>query len=351
MASRLPTEPPRGMRDILPAEAELRDWAAGTILTVYRRHGFRRIETPALESLAAPDRRRWRGEREAHLQGAEARREARLGRGRRPGRSWPTWACVSTSPCRSPASTPTPAQAARPFRAIQIGPVWRAERPAEGPLPPVHPVRHRHPRRGVGDRRDRADPRHARGARRARARRPDGAHQRPPRPQRDARWCGFQPERHASVLITLDKLDKIGAGGVERRARGGRASRGADRGVHGPLMRRRRHLAERDGDARGSSATVDAGGGLPTPCRAIASVGAATGAGPHVFDPSLVRGMGYYTGTIFEIAHPLARAPLAGGGRYDGMIGRFLGQRRAGVRLLDRVRADRRHPQQGARAE
>ena len=52
MASRLPTEPPRGMRDILPAEAELRDWAASTILTVYRRHGFRRIETPALESLA-----------------------------------------------------------------------------------------------------------------------------------------------------------------------------------------------------------------------------------------------------------------------------------------------------------
>src|SRR5262245_2276109 len=51
MASRLPTEPPRGMRDILPAEAELRDFAAATILTVYRRHGFRRVETPARESL------------------------------------------------------------------------------------------------------------------------------------------------------------------------------------------------------------------------------------------------------------------------------------------------------------
>ena len=51
MASRLPSEPPRGMRDILPAEAELRDAAAGTILGVYRRYGFRRIETPAVESL------------------------------------------------------------------------------------------------------------------------------------------------------------------------------------------------------------------------------------------------------------------------------------------------------------
>src|SRR5690606_26219388 len=49
---------------------------------------------------------------------------------------------------------------------------------------------------------------------------------------------------------------------------------------------------------------------------------------PHVdlvFDPTLVRGMGYYTGTIFEVAHPASSSSLGGGGRYDGMIGRFLG--------------------------
>ena len=45
-----------------------------------------------------------------------------------------------------------------------------------------------------------------------------------------------------------------------------------------------------------------------------------------VLDPILVRGMGYYTGTIFEIAHPGSSYSLGGGGRYDGMIGRFLGQ-------------------------
>ncbi len=44
------------------------------------------------------------------------------------------------------------------------------------------------------------------------------------------------------------------------------------------------------------------------------------------FDPTLVRGMGYYTGTIFEVAHPDFGYSLGGGGRYDGMIGRFLGQ-------------------------
>jgi len=43
------------------------------------------------------------------------------------------------------------------------------------------------------------------------------------------------------------------------------------------------------------------------------------------FDPTLVRGMGYYTGTIFEIKHPDLGYSLGGGGRYDGMIGRFLG--------------------------
>ena len=43
------------------------------------------------------------------------------------------------------------------------------------------------------------------------------------------------------------------------------------------------------------------------------------------FDPWLVRGMGYYTGTIFEVAHPSVDYSLGGGGRYDGMIGRFLG--------------------------
>ena len=45
-----------------------------------------------------------------------------------------------------------------------------------------------------------------------------------------------------------------------------------------------------------------------------------------MFDPFLVRGMGYYTGTIFELAHPSVDYSLGGGGRYDGMIGRFLGQ-------------------------
>src|SRR5205807_2148041 len=45
------TAPPRGMKDLLPAEVELRDQAAATILATYKRYGFRRVETPALENL------------------------------------------------------------------------------------------------------------------------------------------------------------------------------------------------------------------------------------------------------------------------------------------------------------
>ena len=68
---------------------------------------------------------------------------------------------------------------------------------------------------------------------------------------------------------------------------------------------------------------------------ALTGIGEAVAAGPAaptpvdiplVFDPFLVRGMGYYTGTIFELAHPSVDYSLGGGGRYDGMIGRFLGQ-------------------------
>src|SRR5262249_54761789 len=51
MPAKLSTAPPRGMRDVLPPEVEMRDAATQQILAVYRSFGFRRIETPALESL------------------------------------------------------------------------------------------------------------------------------------------------------------------------------------------------------------------------------------------------------------------------------------------------------------
>jgi histidyl-tRNA synthetase len=56
-----------------------------------------------------------------------------------------------------------------------------------------------------------------------------------------------------------------------------------------------------------------------------AALGHTIGSDRVVFDPSLVRGMGYYTGSIVELVHPGLGVSLGGGGRYDGMVGRLLG--------------------------
>jgi len=140
---------------------------------------------------------------------------------------------------------------------------------------------------------------------------------------------GFAAAEHDAVLITIDKLDKLGPEGVvaelaERSANADAVA--AFRDFLGrpqtlellPFGERaiRRSLPEGadDGVVAGLVALGEA-------------VAAARGeeAAPLVFDPFLVRGMGYYTGPIFELAHPSVGYSLGGGGRYDGMIGRFLG--------------------------
>src|SRR6185503_756097 len=132
MTARLPTEPPRGMRDILPPEAELRDAAAATILAVYRRYGFRRIETPALEGLelltggGGGDNEKLifkvlkRGEK---LDLGAATTEADLADlGLRFDLTVPLARYYAHNHAKLP----------DPLRAVQIGPVWRAERPQKG---------------------------------------------------------------------------------------------------------------------------------------------------------------------------------------------------------------------------
>ncbi len=127
---------------------------------------------------------------------------------------------------------------------------------------------------------------------------------------------------HETTLITIDKLDKIGVPGVvaELRERGAAADsvdRFADylNSSAGPAE------ATRDGILAALPAGVapDAVESLVTIATAVA------GTASLQFDPFLVRGMGYYTGAIFEVAHPALGYSLGGGGRYDGMIGRFLG--------------------------
>ena len=129
-----------------------------------------------------------------------------------------------------------------------------------------------------------------------------------------AHWT-VAPELNERALIVIDKLDKIGVDGVVAEL-GGLGISTAD-------------VAET------LTVIADAGWDAAEPvppvwldADAYADLLALRAAMPGVrlvFDPTLVRGMGYYTGTIFEIAHPDLGYSLGGGGRYDGMIGRFLG--------------------------
>jgi histidyl-tRNA synthetase len=135
------------------------------------------------------------------------------------------------------------------------------------------------------------------------------------------------------VLITLDKLDKVGISGVVGELR--------DNGFGESVEAIEAHLRQVLVDSAGvESASVTVAptqaairSVLPSGVEddaieqlaAIAAAVEAVAGAIVQFDPWLVRGMGYYTGAIFEVAHPALGYSLGGGGRYDGMIGRFLG--------------------------
>ncbi|MEO7349773.1 MAG: ATP phosphoribosyltransferase regulatory subunit, partial [Terrimesophilobacter sp.] len=151
---------------------------------------------------------------------------------------------------------------------------------------------------------------------------------------------GFAENEHASVLITLDKLDKITADGVIDELTRNEATPGAVEALRAYLTRPQTREYNAYGERQiraalpegfNSPAVADlialgaavAGTLQPSGARTAADLEADS---PLVFDPFLVRGMGYYTGMIFEAMHPDLGYSLGGGGRYDGMIGRFLGK-------------------------
>ena len=329
-----PVNPPRGMRDFLPADKARREHALGVIRGVYRAHGFDEIETPVVEDYArlhaglGGDNEKLsfsilkRGIRaEALAAAAESGDVEQLADlGLRFDLTVPLTRFYASHRAELPPV----------FRSIQIAPVWRAERPQKGRYRQfvqadidiigeagllaeielitatsqaltelgltgcVIRVNDRRILFGLLD------------------------------------HCGFTPETHDGALITIDKLDKIGTSGVVDELRGIDAA-AAERlgevlatiepeltGDGIALTREAISAVLPDGAAEDGVANLSAlgdalAGGLPSGVRVQ-------------FDPTLVRGMGYYTGTIFEVAHPGSGSSVGGGGRYDGMVGRFLGQ-------------------------
>ena len=314
------------MRDILPPEAELRDATAGTILGVYRRHGFRRIETPALESLELLTG--GGGGENEKLIFKVLKRGEKLDLG-----AATTEADLADLGLRFDLTVPlgryyaqNHAKLPEPLRAVQIGPVWRAERPQRG--------RYRQFTQcdidilGVASEIAEIElilaTTEALGALglegltvRINDRRLLAAM---------AAWCGFAPEGHASVFITLDKWDKLPPDEIRRELeQAGHPAAAIGRMLElytGPAPERSlAGLRSRLGDP-------SADGAFQALSRIVEVVGAAAGGRFRIdFDPTLVRGMGYYTGPIFEIrSSSFASGSIAGGGRYDGMIGRMLGR-------------------------
>lgn len=322
------------MRDFLPADKARREHALGIIKGVYRAHGFDEIETPVVEDYArlhsglGGDNEKLsfsilkRGITAEALAAAAAAGDVEqlADLGLRFDLTVPLTRFYATHRAELPPV----------FRAIQIAPVWRAERPQKG--------RYRQFVQAdidiIGEPGILAEIELVTATSQVLAELGlAGCVIR----VNDRRilfgllgHCGFAPETHDRALITVDKLDKIGTEGVVAELR-----------EIDPVA------AERMGEILAGVEPALAGSGIPLTGEAIAAVLPAGAAEDGIanltelgaaldgvlpegvsvcFDPTLVRGMGYYTGTIFEVAHPGSGSSVGGGGRYDGMVGRFLGQ-------------------------
>lgn len=324
---RFETAPPRGMKDLLPREVELRDRAAATILATYTTYGFRRIETPAVENVGLLLGSEG-GENEklvfkilkrgARLESVTTGREDDLADlGLRFDLTVPLARYYAHNRSQLP----------DPFKAIQIGPVWRAERPQRG--------RFRQFTQcdidilGVASEIAEielilatAEALGALGLERPTIRLNDRRLL-----TAIAAQCGVEADRQGDVFVTLDKLDRIGREGVERELR----EAGHDERAIGRLFAL--VLPAKDESDR-AAALERLGGILPAMRECVEGLRTivrtvereAGGRFGIAFDPTLVRGMGYYTGPIFEAAYAGYASSIAGGGRYDRMIGRLLGE-------------------------
>lgn len=313
------------MKDILPEEMEIRDYVIGVIKETYGNFGFTSIETPCVESLANLNCKAGgeneklifkilkRGEK-LRLQEAQGEDDLVDG-GLRYDLTVPLVRYYSNHANELPA----------PFKALQIGNVWRADRPQRGryrqfmqcdidilgeagnlaEIELILATTTTLGRLGFKNFNIRINDRQILKAM--------------------AAYSGFVEEDYDQVFIILDKMDKIGIDGVEAELlEAGHAKENVS-----SYMELYRGLEKADHPIAYIAEKLE--GVLPAETmenfqEIIDSVEATKGDFfKLVFDPTLVRGMSYYTGTIFEIDMPEFGASCGGGGRYDKMVGKFTG--------------------------
>jgi len=321
MSQKVDSNPFRGMRDILPQDVERRERVIGRIAENFGRRGFHRIETPALERLEVllgsegGDNEKLifkvlkRGEKQGDDSGVDALADAGL----RYDLTVPLARYIAANHATLP----------MPFKAMQIGPMWRAERPQKGRFRQfiqcdVDVLGMEAPYAEIDVLLAAGSCLESIGLRNFTVRINHRAIL-----TAMCQRVGVAPELHGKALISLDKLDKIGVDEVLAEI----ATLGADTARLRPLLE-----AVNAGDTSPASfvrdfeleidpATVSE---LQTTIARVQEL--RTGSWKIAFDPTLVRGMGYYTGAVFEVAHPDFSFSLGGGGRYDNMVGRFLGR-------------------------
>lgn len=348
------TQPARGMRDFLPGDVRRREYVIAVVKDVYERYGFEPLETPAVENIETLMGKYGeegnqlifkilkRGEGEASGQADLALRYDL---------TVPLARVVAEYGDKLP----------RVFRRYQIQPVWRADRPARGRFREFYQcdvdvagtrsmvveaelcavagdvlttlgfshftirLNHRAALSGVLER------------------------------------AGVAAEDHGAALVAIDKLDKIGVDGV----RGELAERGIADASSSSLLGFFQELTELrraaeivaddfavddagDGDGEHGGGAVSAAEALNRAVlgrlvefigdheagargcdelRTIIDLAASTGARDYIrLDPTLARGLSYYTGAIMEVSHPDLAGSLGGGGRYDNLVGMFSGR-------------------------
>ncbi|HYY97666.1 MAG TPA: histidine--tRNA ligase [Pyrinomonadaceae bacterium] len=336
------TQPARGMRDFLPADVRRREHIIRVIKGVYERYGFEPLETPAVENIETLMGKY--GEEGNQLifkilRRGEHEKTGEADLALRYDLTVPLARVVAEYGDRLP----------RFFKRYQIQPVWRADRPARGRFREFYqcdvdcigtrsPVveaeicaaasdvlrtlgfdnftirlNHRQVLAGVLE------------------------------------AAGVAPEKHGEALVAIDKLDKIGREGVAREfasrgivAEGGEELLGFFESL--PALEHAAEFVAGGGGAAGASQARayntaalgrlvefigdnEAGALGIESLRSIVDYAEAYGVGDEIkIDPSLARGLSYYTGAIMEISVPDLAGSLGGGGRYDNLVGMFSGR-------------------------
>ncbi len=314
------TQPARGMRDFLPADVRKREYVIGVIKSVYERYGFEPLETPAVENIETLMGKY--GEEGNQLifkilKRGEQEKSGQADLALRYDLTVPLARVVAQYQNDLP----------KFFKRYQIQPVWRADRPARGRFREFYQcdvdvlgsrsmvveaeliaaasdalvalgfndfeirVNHRQVLIGLGDR------------------------------------VGIQRDQIAPALTTIDKLDKIGYDGVEKEL-----SERVGPTPAAKLINFFRELASLDPAAVLGRLTEfigddDHGSIGVSELRSVMVLSESAGVAARIrLDPSLARGLSYYTGAIMEINVADLAGSLGGGGRYDNLVGMFLGK-------------------------